>query len=397
MQLILGLDALRPPLTGIGQYTRQLAAALLDSGAIERMEGLMEGRLIAPVRLSELLREDAAALPSGGRSGERSAWGAALTARLRVIPGAYSLRQNLRQIRCARALRGSSGIVYHEPNAIACTSSLPGIVTLHDLSHLRYPELHPKGRVAHLQRQLARSLQGARHIITDAQSTRRELIEILNLPADKISAIHLGVDAGFLAPNPPEAAQTLARFDVRPQHYLLSVGTLEPRKNIERTLLAYAALPTNLRGAFPLVLTGGKGWKDEAILACIKQIKPPGRVVLTGYVAHQELLALYAACAVFVYPSLYEGFGLPILEAMAAGAPVITSNTSAMPEVAGDAALLIDPNSVDELAAAMQRLLEDRHLAVDLSKRGQARARDFTWARTAAQTLDVYRRVLADF
>jgi alpha-1,3-rhamnosyl/mannosyltransferase len=239
-------------------------------------------------------------------------------------------------------------------------------------------------------------LQEARHIITDAQSTRRELIEIFNLPADKISAIHLGVDARFLAPNLPTAAQTLARFDVRPQHYLLSVGTLEPRKNIERTLLAYATLPANLRGSLPLVLTGGKGWKDEAILARIKQIKPPGRVVLTGYVAHQELLALYASCTVFVYPSLYEGFGLPILEAMAAGAPVITSNTSAMPEVAGDAALLVDPMSVDAIAAAMQRLLEDRELAAALSARGKERARGFTWARTAQETLKVYRRVLGE-
>jgi len=396
MQLILGLDALRPPLTGIGQYTRQLASALLDSGAIERMEGLMEGRLIAPARLSELLREDAAAPHSGGRSAGRSTWGAALAAQLRAIPGAYSLRQNLRQFRCARALRGGSGMVYHEPNAIACASSLPSIITLHDLSHLHYPELHPKGRVAHLQQQLARSLQGARHIITDAQSTRRELIEIFNLPADKISAIHLGVDARFFAPNLPTATQTLARFDVRPQQYLLSVGTLEPRKNIERTLLAYAALPADLRRAFPLILAGGKGWKEEAILARLKQIKPPGRVVLTGYVAHQELLALYASCAVFVYPSLYEGFGLPILEAMAAGAPVITSNTSAMPEVAGDAALLIDPNSVDELAAAMQRILEDRHLAAALSAHGRERARGFTWARTAQETLKVYRRVLGE-
>jgi len=392
MQLILGLDALRPPLTGIGQYTRQLATALLDSGAIERMDGLMEGRLITPTRLSELLCEDIAAPRSGGRS----TWGAALAAQLRVIPGAYILRQSLRQLRCARALRNDSGVVYHEPNAIACVSSLPSVITLHDLSHLHYPELHPKGRVAHLQRQLARSLQGARHIITDAQSTRRELIETLNLPADKISAIHLGVDARFFAPNLSKAAQTLARFDVRPQQYILSVGTLEPRKNIERTLQAYAALPEYLRRDFPLVLSGGKGWKDAVIHTRLKQIKPPGRVILTGYVDHHDLLALYAACTAFVYPSLYEGFGLPILEAMAAGAPVITSNVSAMPEVAGEAALLIDPNSVDELAAAMQRLLEDRELATALSIRGKERARGFTWARTAQETLKVYCRVLGE-
>jgi len=395
MHLVLGLDALRPPLTGIGQYTRQLAAALLASGEIECIEGLIGGRIVTQARLNELLH---AHLSAPGAN-TRLAWTSALASRLRAVPGAYALRQRLRQYQTEQSLRGMSGVaqgaIYHEPNAIACTTALPGIITLHDLSHLHYPQLHPNERVAYLRRQLPRSLHNASHIIVDAQSTRQELIEIFDLPGEHISVIPLGVDPSFHSANAEAASSTLERFGLRPKHYLLSVGTLEPRKNIERTLQAYAALPEYLRRDFPLVLSGGKGWKDEAILARVKQIKLPGRVVLTGYVAHQELLALYASCAVFVYPSLYEGFGLPILEAMAAGAPVITANTSAMPEVAGDAALLIDPMSADAIAAAMQRLLEDRELAAALSAHGRERARGFTWARTAQETLKVYRRVLS--
>jgi alpha-1,3-rhamnosyl/mannosyltransferase len=393
MRLILGLDALRPPLTGIGQYTRQLASALLDLGEIEHIEGLMGGRIVTQAQLNEFLRTPLS--PYGTKT--KNVWTSVLASRLRAVPGAYGLRQRLRQYQTGQSLRGVHGAIYHEPNAIACTTALPSIITLHDLSHLHYPQLHPNERVAYLRRQLPHSLLNARHIIVDAQSTRQELIDIFDLPGEQISVIPLGVDPSFHTVNTGPTSSTLERFELRPKHYLLSVGTLEPRKNIERTLQAYTALPEYLRKDFPLVLSGGKGWKDAAIHARLKQIKPPGRVILTGYVDHHDLLALYAACTAFVYPSLYEGFGLPILEGMAAGAPVITSNVSAMPEVAGDAALLIDPNSVDELAAAMQHVLEDQHLAADLSKRGQARARDFTWARTAAQTLDVYRRVLAEF
>ena len=269
------------------------------------------------------------------------------------------------------------------------------MITLHDLSHIRYPQLHPRERVAYLNRQLPQSLQHARHVIVDALATQHELIDIFGIAADKISVIPLGVDSGFQAPHPTGESSTLAALGLLPQQYFLSVGTLEPRKNIERTLQAYAALPEQLRKDFPLVLTGGKGWKDAAILARSKQIKPPGRVILTGYVTQNQLHDLYAGAAAFLYPSLYEGFGLPILEAMASGVPVITSNVSSMPEVAGNAALLIDPTCVDEIAAAMQRIVEDSALAATLGARGKQRAGGFTWARTAEQTLNVYRHVLA--
>lgn len=390
MRLILGLDALRPPLTGIGHYTRQLAIALFESGEIQSMEGMMNGRRVEQAHLQSLLLSATSDLSAG------SSLKAALIRRLRAIPGAYALRQHLRQSRCKSALREPRGLVFHEPNAISCALSAPTVITVHDLSHIRYPKLHPRERVAYLDRQLPKSLRHACHVIVDALATQQELIEVFGIEDDKISVIPLGVDARFLAARPMNESPTLAAFGLFPQRYFLSVGTLEPRKNIERTLQAYAALPEYLRKNFPLVLTGGKGWKDAAIHARIRQVKPPGRVILTGYVTQAALLDLYAGASVFIYPSLYEGFGLPILEGMAAGVPVITSNVSSMPEVAGDAALLVDPTSVDEMAGAMQRVVEDRALAAMLSARGKQHASGFSWARTAEQTLGVYRRVLAD-
>ena len=390
MRLILGLDALRPPLTGIGHYTRQLATALFASGEIECMQGLLEGRLIEQARLQSLLLP-AHAVQAG------SSLKSVLIRQLRAVPGAYALRQHLQQSRCTRALPGKQRYVYHEPRSMdVCTSHLPTVITLHDLSHIRYPQLHPRERVAYLNRQLPQSLRLAHHVIVDALATQHELINIFGIAADKISVIPLGVDSDFQTPRPTSESSTLAAFGLLPRQYFLSVGTLEPRKNIERTLQAYAALPEQLRKDFPLVLAGGKGWKDAAILARSKQIKPPGRIILTGYVTQSQLHDLYAGAAAFLYPSLYEGFGLPILEAMACGVPVITSNVSSMPEVAGDAALLIDPTRVDEIAAAMQRVVEDPQLAAMLTQRGKLRASSFTWARTAEQTLNVYRRVLAE-
>jgi len=177
--------------------------------------------------------------------------------------------------------------------------------------------------------------------------------------------------------------------------YILYVGALESRKNLPRLLEAYTLLRQWSTG-WRLVIVGARKWKSSPIFETVQRLQLESHVTFTGYVADEHLPALYAGADLFAFPSLYEGFGLPVLEAMACGTPVVTSNSSSLPEVAGDAALLVDPYNVDEIAAAMRRILEDTNLAQELRMHGLARAAQFTWERTARETIEVYEKVLAE-
>jgi alpha-1,3-rhamnosyl/mannosyltransferase len=191
-----------------------------------------------------------------------------------------------------------------------------------------------------------------------------------------------------------EAEAALSSYGLTYGSYILYLGTLEPRKNISALLEAYSFLPKKTQASFPLILAGGKGWLMDNLEDEIRRLDIASRTVLTGYVPRKDLPALYSGAAVFVYPSLYEGFGLPPLEAMACGTPVITSNVSSFPEVVGDAGIMVDPYDVKRLRDEIERVLEDSSLRASLGSRGLARAKQFTWENCARQTLDVYKRVL---
>lgn len=271
----------------------------------------------------------------------------------------------------------------------------PTVVTVHDLSFMRYPQAFPPVQRAYLQSQVRRSVRAARQVIAVSQATKQDVVALFGVPADRIDVVYNGVDASFcLAP----AAQVEAfrRRQRLPERYILHLGTLEPRKNLVRLVQAFAQVKGMDSGQPPikLVLAGGKGWDYDAIFAEVTHQGLEQEVLFPGYVADEELVWWYRAAAVFAYPSLLEGFGLPVLEAMACGAPVVTSNVSSLPEVAGDAALLVDPTSVDALAAALLRLLDGTTLAAELRTRGLHQAARFPWSRTAAETADVYRRAL---
>jgi alpha-1,3-rhamnosyl/mannosyltransferase len=213
-----------------------------------------------------------------------------------------------------------------------------------------------------------------------SEATRADLVRLFGRARGKDSVIPLAADAGFSA---PVAAPGHPALEGKP--YVLAVGTLEPRKNLERLMEAWWSLDESARGDAVLALVGPVGWDAAPILAAARD----RGAHLLGRVSEDELRALYAGASAFAYPSLYEGFGLPILEAMAAGAPVLTSTVSSLPEVAGDAALLVDPFDVGAIAAGLARLLGDAALADDLRARGWARAAEFSWARTAAETLEL--------
>ncbi|GAB6068540.1 glycosyltransferase family 1 protein [Methylothermus subterraneus] len=384
MKIVLGLESLSPPRTGIGRYTAGLLQEYLSRQLA--VAGLLHGELIdRPEILARLAAETKPAQDWRG-----PAWRRALS----FLPGvrsAWQMTRNLRSRIVGRRLREA---IYHEPNYIAPRLPCPLVVTVHDLSHLRFPDYHPRARVRWLERYLPRTLARAGKIITVSEFSRGEILHVLGLAPEKVAAIPLGVEERF-RPLPAEAAQRrLQRYGLRFQGYLLAVGTLEPRKNLGRLLDAYSLLPDCLRCRFPLVLIGPKGWRTESLWPKLDRFERRGEVRWLGYVDEDDLPSLYCGSAVFAYLSLYEGFGLPVLEAMGCGAAVLTSQGSAMAEWGGEAAWLVDPWDVEAIALALRQLLEDPSLVGRLRALGPAWARRFSWGRCAEQTLEVYAEVI---
>lgn len=272
----------------------------------------------------------------------------------------------------------------------------PALLTVHDLSFVRDPESAAPTLRAYLNTVVPRSVARADHILADSQATRNDLLELYRAPADKVSVLYSGVDPVFQPVTDPAAlAAVRAKYDLGTAPFIFSVSTLQPRKNHVRLIQAFAALSQSLDASLQLVIAGGKGWLYDSIFAEVERRGLQERVRFPGFVADADLPALYSAARVLAYPSLYEGFGLPLLEAMACGTPVVTSTASCLPEVAGDAALLVDPFDVPALASALERTIADEALRAGLIARGFARARAFTWEAAARQLIDLYRRLSA--
>jgi glycosyltransferase involved in cell wall biosynthesis len=268
------------------------------------------------------------------------------------------------------------------------TSDCPFVITVHDLSFLFYPQgFRPLNRI-YLQFLTQLSARRARRVIAVSHSTKRDLVQHYGLPPDKVDVIHNGVDASF-RPLPTDQVAEFRSRSRLPGRFVLFVGTLEPRKNVAGLIEAYARLPKERP---PLLLVGGKGWLYDDIFARVEALNLSDEVHFVGYVPAEDLPFWYNAAELFVYPSLYEGFGLPPLEAMACGTAVITSTASSLPEVVGEAGLLVDPAEPAALARAMEQVLSDRELRETVRAAGRVRAQGFSWERTARCTVDSYRR-----
>ena len=278
------------------------------------------------------------------------------------------------------------------------------VVTIHDLGYHYEPDAHPPRQRAYLEWATRYNAQSATHIIADSQATKRDLVGILGIPPEKISVVYLGVEERFRpVQDAAQIAAAKAAYSI-PGPYILYVGTLQPRKNLARLVEAFGrvarALDTGYEGVTPydagdpqrrlsLVLAGSKGWWYEDIFRTVQQMDLGSRVICPGYVKDDDLPALYSGADLFVLPSLYEGFGLPALEAMACGTPVVASNVSSLPEIVGDAGLLANPTDPADLARAMTRVLMDPARAAQMRERGLAQAKRFTWERCARETLEV--------
>ena len=285
--------------------------------------------------------------------------------------------------------------VFHGPNYLlpAQRGRAALVVTVHDLSALRHPEWHPARRALMHRVALRRTVHAVDHVITVSETIRAEVIADLGLPPERVTAIHHGPTPGFLPRRPTDLKPLLDRWGLAPREYLLFGGAIEPRKNLTRLLEALASLRGRRQDIPPLVLAGPPGWRNREIRRRMAAAGPRARYV--GHLPGEELAVLMAGCAAFVMPSLYEGFGLPVLEAMASGVPVITSRGGALQEVAGDAAVLVDPQDRESIAAGIARVLDDAPLRDSLVHKGLGRAAQFSWERTARETLRVYERAIA--
>jgi glycosyltransferase involved in cell wall biosynthesis len=264
--------------------------------------------------------------------------------------------------------------------------------TLYDMTCWLVPETHSPRNVRASRLFGERVMRRADGLIAISENTRTDAVKILGLPAEKIEVIYPGVAEAFFRTT-PEAARAAAAKYALSRPYILFVGTIEPRKNIDVLLDAYAQLSSSLRTEFELVAAGPAGWGDPPALERLRSGE--GGVRYLGYVPEEDLPGLTAGATVFVYPSLYEGFGLPVAQAMAAGVPLVTSNVSSLPEVAGDAALLVDPRSPSEITAAIERLLLSPDLRAALARNASSRARRYTWEACARQSLELFRRLCA--
>ncbi len=355
----IGFDASKAlaPRDGIGRYARELLRALaeLDAGVELELFGL-------PAAAGEAeASEELSGLPS------HSGW--------RILPGTIDLFHST---------------AWNVPPGFRG----PTVFTCHDLTFLSHPQCHTLDNKVHCLTGLLRANLAGAHFLAVSQATADSLGQQLGIGAERVDVIHHGLPSD-LRPLPRRQARRRLherwQIDGAP---VLAVGTLEPRKNLGRLLDAYAGLDDELRRAHPLVIAGGGGWKNDALLARCAEISNSGSTVhRLDPEGDDDLSLLYSAAAVFAYPSLAEGFGLPVIEAMACGTPVITSNASSLPEVAGDAAWLIDPLDTSDLRGALEELLLNPDHRKRLRARGRKRAATFTWAETARRTLDLYRRL----
>ena len=266
------------------------------------------------------------------------------------------------------------------------------ITTIHDVIPYIYPETSTTLDWLIYRFWLPLAVRRLDAIITDSRQSKEDILHFLPIKEKNVTVVPLAAGEAYHPLPDGEIKRVLEKYDIRPP-YILYVGALEARKNMLGLLEAYARL-RRWSEKWTLVIVGARKWKYAPIFETVQRLGLEPFVDFTGYVEEEDLPALYNGADLFVFPSLYEGFGLPVLEAMACGTPVVTSNTSSLPEVAGDAALLIDPYDIDEIVAAMRTILEDKALAAELRTKGLARAKEFSWERTARETIAVYEKVL---
>lgn len=381
MRVMIHMGSATGQRTGIGHYTWELARALARAapGRMRPFPTPVEARLLGWYE-GQARRYEAAA------DGARRRWhGRLLAAARRLGAGCYATR---------RARVAGRGVdLYHEPFFMPADVGVPAVATVHDLSAVLHPEWHRAETVAAFDTHFAAGLARCRHLLAISEFGKREIVTHLGWPADRVTVTYMGVRPGLRAARGGALARGLKALDLRPG-YLLHVGTLEPRKNLPMLLRAYHALPAAVREKHPLVLAGGPGWKSEAVHDYLRGPARADNVRWLGYVPDARFGALYAGARALVFPTFYEGFGMPTIEMLACGGAVLASTAGAVAETVGRHAHLIDPHDEAGWRDAMLRVCTDDDWQRDLRAGAEDAARPFTWERCADATLAAYRAAL---
>ncbi len=376
-----GVPLLGQP-TGVGYYGRRLLATLMRLAPSEGLArvGVYNGRSIVPADVFL-----ASSPPSRGRSRLRS-WIKA------GVPGARWIKHRWTGWQLNRRAKAGWNVL-HEPNFVSPRIQLPMATTVHDLSFRRFPQFMPADRLAWLTAGFEPTMRASRVILADSQFTAHELLELYpQIKPEKIHVARLGVDRERFCPAENDGALESARQRLNlPRQFVLYLGTLEPRKNVQGLLAAYSCLPAALQHEWPLVLAGAFGWQNHWFDQDLERLCQAGLIRTLGYVPQEDVPWLMRTAGVFCFPSFYEGFGLPPLEAAACGTPVLAGDTGCLREVLGKAAAFADPHDSAHMAQELRGILEDPHRRRVLSAAGLRRAAEFSWEDCARQTLAAYR------
>ncbi len=392
--VLLSADGVTRRRSGVGRVTLEMARTLREPARHVDMV-LLIGDFVAPANLLDHAEEGAERASGPMRAMLARARAVASRSATVVALHGWRLRRRLDHAARDMARRIGTGVVYHEFNMIARPFDGATVVMMHDLSWRADPSLYPPGKVSWIEQRLPATLRQATRFVSVSDFTARAMVTELGIDRARIDVVSPGVSPSFRPMEARDAAPVLARHQLADRSFILAVSTIEPRKNFDRLLAAHACLPLALRARTPLVIAGERGWGHALDDDLAARAQRDGSLRLLGHVPDADLVALYARAAVVAYPSLYEGFGLPVVEAMACGAPVVTSGSTALRETAGDAALLVDPLDTDAIADALRRVLEDAELAAALRTRGLARAARLTWDRTATGMIESWRTALA--
>lgn len=383
MKLIISVDAIHKPLTGIGRYALELSRELSLLLPDETIKFFTFGRW---VELKDLLSIDN---PNHTYHSNDAAI-EYLRKLLSKYRPAVNLYKHSSSIYYKYKLKNFKDHVFHSPNYFLPRHPGPKVVTIHDLSHIWLPHCHPTARVNYLNSELSKTTKHADLIICPSESVRKELIGFFDLPSDRVVSIPMGVNTIYQPRTSTETEYYLSKWGLKHKRYSLYVGTIEPRKNLKMLLSVYSTLPIDLRKAYPLVIAGSWGWDSEDIRKQLCIAVTQGWLFYLDYVPQISLPSLYAGAKLFVYPSIYEGFGLPPLEAMSSGVPVVCSDSSSLPEVVGDAAFKFPSHDHEALRNCLLTTLEDPILEQNAIKKGLERSRLFTWKRCMLSTIEVY-------
>lgn len=284
--------------------------------------------------------------------------------------------------------------VFHATNFITLpTKYAKQVVTIHDLAFMKFPDVVEKNIYEYMMKWVPYSINKAEQIIADSIHTKNDILQLFDVPEEKINVVYLAADKRFQKQSVQQIQSVRKKYNLA-QEYLLYIGTLEPKKNLVTLIDVYHTLKTGYSVQEKLVIVGAKGWKFNPIFEKVQQLQLENDIIFMGYIADEDLPAIYSGATVFTFPSLYEGFGIPLLEAMQCEVPVVAANTSCIPEVVGDAAILADPYDIEKWAESIYQIISDHSLKEELIAKGLEQASKFSWEKVAKETLAVYEKAL---